>query len=127
MPDCEICGKEVKSPTEITIDSANFKVCNSCSNLGIAVQRAAVAASPKTAPKTPYYVSPGPEFNLDPNYPELIKDARLKCNMSHEDLAKALSEKESIIHHLETGKLNPSLSLARKVERFLKIKLVEFD
>ena len=94
MADCEICGKSAKSLTEITIDSANFKACSACKTFGPAVLRAAVAASPKIAPKTPYYSTPGPEFNLAPDFAKIIRDARAKCNMSQEDLAKALSEKE---------------------------------
>jgi len=127
MTDCEICGKKAPKLTEITIDSANFKVCKACASFGPTIQRAAIAASPKLVSRTPYIVSPGPEFTLDTDYPKIIKEARVKCNMSQEDLAKALSEKESVIHRLETGKLNPSLSLARKLERFLRIKLVELE
>lgn len=125
--DCEICGKKIKTPLLISIDSANFKVCSSCSSFGPHVIRAAVAARPKIVAKTAYVSSPGPEFTLDPDYPALIRNARTNCEMSQEDLAKLISEKVSVVHHLETGKLNPNLSLARKLERFLKIKLVEFE
>ena len=124
MTDCEICGKKAPKLIEITVDSAKFKVCKTCSNFGIAVRRAAIAYKTVT---TPYAAPPGPEYTLNPEFAKIIRDARAMCNMSQEDLAKALSEKESVIHRLETGKLTPGLSLARKLERFLKIKLVELE
>ncbi len=127
MPDCEICGKNNSELIGITIDSANFKVCEACKNFGPAVRRAAIAASPKLVAKTPYISKPEPKYTLDLNYPELIKEARLRFKISQEDLAKALNERESVIHRLETGKLNPSLSLGRKLERFLNIKLIKFE
>lgn len=127
MAECEICGKTVNSVTEIAIDSAEFKACEACRNLGIHIQRAAVSASPALVAKTAYIAKPGPEYTLDPDFSEKIRNARANCKMSQQDLAKALSEKESIVHRLETGRLTPSLSLARKLEMFLNIKLVEFE
>lgn len=126
MTDCEICGKSTKKLTEITVDSAKFKVCEVCKSFGPAVRRAAVV-SKKLVDKTPYMYQPGPDYELNPEFAKIIKDARAKCNMSQEDLAKVLNEKESVIHRLETGKLNPGLGLARKLERFLRIKLVEME
>ncbi len=125
MADCEICGKSSIVLNEIIIDSAHFSVCSACRNLGPVVQKAAIASRPKIAPSTPYIISPEPEFDITIEYPNLIRNSRVKHNMSQKDLAKMLAEKESVIHRLETGKLNPSLSLARKMERFLGIKLVE--
>ena len=66
-------------------------------------------------------------INLTQDVDKINRKAREKCNRSKKDLAKTLSEKESVIHRLETGKLNPGLGLARKLERFLNIKLVELE
>ena len=45
--------------------------------------------------------------------------------MKQEDLAKKLNEKESVIHNIEAERLEPNITLARKLERFLKVKLVD--
>jgi putative transcription factor len=45
--------------------------------------------------------------------------------IKQEDAAKKLSEKVSILHNLETGRREPSIPLARKLENFYGIKLIE--
>ncbi len=40
-------------------------------------------------------------------------------------MAKKLMEKESLLHNVESGHMKPNLELARKLEKFLKISIVE--
>lgn len=60
-----------------------------------------------------------------PEYPQLIKNKRESLGLKQEELAKKIAEKESVIHKLESGRMKPDLNLARKLEKFLKIRLVE--
>jgi len=60
-----------------------------------------------------------------PDYSKIIKKAREKTGLKQEELAKKLAEKESMIHKLESGIMKPDIPLARKLEKFLKIALVE--
>ena len=62
---------------------------------------------------------------LAENYPELIKKKRESLNLSQKDFAIKINEKESIIHKIETGAFEPSLALAKKLEKMLNIKLIE--
>ncbi len=57
------------------------------------------------------------------NYPEKIRQAREKLGLSHEDLGKKISEKESVLRKIETGKISPNDLLVSKLEHTLKIKL----
>jgi putative transcription factor len=59
------------------------------------------------------------------NYANLIQKAREKKGLKQEDLAKAIAEKESVIHQLESSKLKPNFKLAQKLEVFLNIKVLE--
>ena len=59
------------------------------------------------------------------NYAALIKNAREKLGLKQEELAKKVAEKKGSIHKLESGRMKPSLAQARKLEKFLKISLVE--
>jgi putative transcription factor len=59
------------------------------------------------------------------NYHEIIKRRREELNLTQEEFAKKINEKESIIHKLETGSFEPNMVLARKIEKFLKIHLIE--
>jgi len=63
-------------------------------------------------------------FIVDENYPQIIKERREKLGLKQEELARKISEKESVINKLESGSMIPNLKLAKKLERFLKVKLI---
>jgi len=45
--------------------------------------------------------------------------------LKQKELAEKIAEKEALVHKLETGIVEPSIKIAKKLEKFLKIKLVE--
>ncbi|MDX9893175.1 MAG: helix-turn-helix transcriptional regulator [Patescibacteria group bacterium] len=60
----------------------------------------------------------------------LIKDRRIKLNITQEDLARQARVRRETIVFLEQGKYNPSLKLAHDVAKALKTtidKLFIFD
>lgn len=59
------------------------------------------------------------------DYPDRIKRARERMNLSQKELGKAINEKWSVINKLETGDLRPSDTLVLKLEKKLDIKLRE--
>lgn len=59
------------------------------------------------------------------DYAKIIKEKRELLGLKQEDFAKKINEKESIIHKIETSHFEPSIKLARKIEKFLKVKLIE--
>jgi len=64
-------------------------------------------------------------FYLLNDFAEKIRSKREKLGLKQSEFAKKISEKESIIHKLETGEFKPSLELASKLEKVLNIKLIE--
>ena len=58
------------------------------------------------------------------NYAEVIREAREKAGLNHEDLGKRINEKESVLRKVETGKMIPNNLLVSKLEHTLKIKLL---
>jgi putative transcription factor len=54
-----------------------------------------------------------------------IRDARMRMDLSQEDLGKRLNEKWSVINKLETGDMRPDDKLVAKLEKTLSIKLRE--
>ena len=118
---CEICGKEenlVKSKIEGTI----MNVCIACSSYGERIK------TPTFAPPTNHRRMINKPKNIEQikeNFAALIRNKREQLGLKQEDFAKKINEKESIIHKIETGHFTPSISLAKKIERFLEIKLVE--
>jgi putative transcription factor len=59
------------------------------------------------------------------NYNVLIRQARENMGLTQADLAMLIGEKESIVRRLESGRMAPTLELAKKIEKVLKIRLYE--
>ena len=59
------------------------------------------------------------------NFPEIIRKKRESLGLTQKEFAAKINEKESIVHKIETGNFIPPLSLAKKLEKVLGIKLVE--
>lgn len=67
---------------------------------------------------------PGEDLELVEDYGEVVRRARMEMGLSQEDLAKQLNEKLTIIKKIEAEEFRPSIELARKIERVLKVKLL---
>jgi len=127
---CEICGSEVKHLTTVVVDKATLDVCDRCARFGKPVESKPTADRSRIAPRraTGSRKASGrtkAEFDVVDGYGSLIRSARERRGLTQEDLGKKVSEKTSTIHRLESESLAPSIALARKLERYLKIKLLE--
>ncbi|MFW6233693.1 MAG: multiprotein bridging factor aMBF1 [Nanoarchaeota archaeon] len=122
---CELCGKDGEMFKAI-VEGSEMKVCSSCAKFGKIISKPKSNFQPRNKnikynkPKTPETI-----FLIVDNYHERLKNAREKMNLKQEEVAKKIAEKESLIHSVESGKHEPNINLARKLERFFKIKLVE--
>ena len=133
---CEVCGQKIHNgPLTAVIEGARLTVCVECSKHGKVVTQDEY--TPKQKPlgrpspripvmqqkkKTEIKVEITQEITED--YTAKIRQAREKLGLTHEDLAKRINEKTSVIGKLETGKIQPSNILATKLEHALKIKLL---
>ncbi len=60
---------------------------------------------------------------LTPDFAGRIREARTKLGLTHEQLAMKMNEKVQQIRKFETGALKPDEIFAKKLERFLGIRL----
>ena len=67
---------------------------------------------------------PGEDLELVEDFGELVRRARIKLGLTQQDLAAQLNEKLTVIKKIEAGQFRPSIQLARKLEKFLKIQLL---
>ena len=119
MATCELCGSSGNLIKAI-VEGSLLNVCEKCSRFGRAI---VVKQEQKIRPIKQNTIDIVNVIN--PEYPKLIKEAREKFGLKQEDLAKKLDEKLSIIHKLETGHLQPTILLAKKLEKLLNISLIE--
>jgi uncharacterized protein (TIGR00270 family) len=103
----------------VHIEGTIMKVCISCSNFGTKIQ------PQKIIPIKKKFIATEPEISVIENYSCLIKHAREKKNQKQGELALAVGEKLSLIQKVESGHKTPSIALARKLEKFFHITLIE--
>ncbi len=115
--ECEICGARADRKAEI--EGAVLNVCRDCSAFGreIEIKGQARAINPLKLPE---------EMSLAfaDNFSGAVRQAREKKRLSQEQLASAIKEKLSLIKRMEED-WKPPLHVARKIEKFLGIKILE--
>ena len=79
--------------------------------------------TPKLVKKIEVKSIPEEEFVLIENYGKLIVEARQRMNLTREEFAKKIKEKESVIRRIENEEMKPDEKLLNKIEKFLGIKL----
>jgi putative transcription factor len=132
---CEVCGCEIYGQLYYrVIEGGKMTVCSRCAQFGSKdwdpkekhVTQTSRRPARSAAPQRPRNdIEAAETMELVDNYGELIRKARQRKGLTVEDFAKKLNEKESVVKKLEQEGLNPSMSLIRKVESELGIKLLE--
>ena len=118
---CEICGKEAPL-FKTAIENTELTVCKECSNFGKVIEQKKLE-HPKQ--KKPVTQSEEIIELIVQDYGEKIKRAREELNLKQEEFAQKIAEKESVIQNIESSHIKPSMELARKIEKFCHIKLIE--
>ncbi|MEM3852458.1 MAG: multiprotein bridging factor aMBF1 [Methanomassiliicoccales archaeon] len=141
VPVCEMCGKEVSRLIKTKIEGAILMVGPECTRFGIVVASAqpqqhsggAVTATPQYRIQSQRHLSPPPrrdaldegDLELALDYPERIRNARSALGWKQEELAAKINEKKSVVKDLEAGDLVPDNNVILKLEKVLKIVLLE--
>ncbi len=131
---CEMCGSSGEL-FKANIEGSILIVCKSCASFGKIISKVSQESnkenkknkenSKESSYKKNKQAKREKQLIIVEGYAEVIKNAREKLGLKQEELARAIAEKESLIQKLETGNIEPQLKLARKLEKHLKIKLVE--
>ncbi|HEY9407186.1 MAG TPA: multiprotein-bridging factor 1 family protein [Nitrososphaera sp.] len=125
MSYCELCGRQTFEKKMVVVDGTVFNVCTACSKRGKPYMMPQVSVKKKK----PLTIKPqkkiglADETILTPNFANLIREARMKMGLTHEQLGMKMNEKAQILKKFETGSLKPDEIFARKLERYLGIKL----
>lgn len=135
MVNCEMCGYVGEDFHRAIVEGTLLSLCDKCVRFGEVVQLKVV---PKELvdKRLEYYkthryssMSLPQDFSGDEiivrDYAMKIKNAREKSGKTQEEIALDIAEKSSVLQKIESGHQEPSLKLAKKLEQFFKIRLVE--
>ncbi|MFB6294234.1 MAG: multiprotein bridging factor aMBF1 [Candidatus Nanohaloarchaea archaeon] len=119
MATCEMCGQD-GALKRTKVEGATLDLCEDCQEVGEVVDRStATASSTRTSSPT----TSTPDETVLPGYGKRVKQAREARELSVQELADALKEKDSVVRRVESEKLTPDRKLARKFERELDIDI----
>lgn len=119
---CELCGKK-ESSLQVRVEGSCLNLCRDCKGFGEVV--GAVKSQNLPALREKIVSAELPSESIVSSYAILIKNARERLGKTQEEFAKLVREKISVVHKLETGQFEPPVALARKLEKILRINLVE--
>ncbi|MCS7097132.1 MAG: multiprotein bridging factor aMBF1 [Candidatus Methanomethylicia archaeon] len=130
---CEICGSPLRDKgKKVVILGAVLSVCEKCSKHGYEICPQNRNRTLKTKTKKDLFNKLPKDFgkNIEDyevvnDYAEKIRSAREKIGWTVDILAGQLNEKVSVIKKIESGKMIPSIDLAKRLEKILNIKLLE--
>lgn len=132
MPICNLCGSQTERIFRTRIEGAEMKVCQNCSQLGQVIEEVIF-----DEPEQDEYVSPNvkPSRNtahspeiievVVKDYGRRVKNAREQKGLKQKELATKLAIKESLLHNIESSHFEPNIELAKKLEKFLHIRLID--
>jgi putative transcription factor len=126
---CEMCGSDDEL-YRASVEGTIINLCKKCARFGKVLERVKVEP-PRVKRESQRKSAPAQTketetiFVISSGYAERIKDRRESLGLKQEDLAKKINEKDTLLHKIETGAMEPSIKLARKLEKFLQLKLVE--
>ncbi len=127
---CEMCGEERFHLYKAIVEGTLLSVCERCKKFGevISVEKPKIREEKKPKKPQPKFVDEETQEVIIDDFSKIVKEARERRELTQEDLAKAIAEKESVIQKVESNQMVPSIKLARKLEQFLRITLIEeFD
>jgi putative transcription factor len=136
---CELCGRKVIDEKKtVLIDGIPLNVCRGCSKRGkpytppmsISKTKPTAASNPTArtitsnkSTSTTRKIEMMDSTILNPEFSKLIREARMKKGLTHEQLGAQMNEKANLLKKFETGALKPDELFAKKLQRFLGIHL----
>ena len=127
---CEMCGKNQDKLSKGLVESITMSLCSNCMRYAKPVPKSSISpmSSNKFVKKSsPKVLEMESSEHIVDNYADLIKKKREQMQLPQKAFALRLAEKESVIHSIETGRSEPSISLAKRIEKLLGIKLVQTE
>ncbi|MCD6428784.1 MAG: TIGR00270 family protein [Desulfurococcales archaeon] len=141
---CEMCGRPIEKRLSkiVFIEGAKLVLCPACyakvgkRSIDAEIReyapslkrrltpQSSVPATRRSVPKRPRDADLD-NYEVVSDFAERVRTAREKLGWSQRALAEAVKESENVIKRIESGRLVPSIDLARRLEKVLGIRLLE--
>ena len=132
--ECQICGSIIWGRGQrVILEGARITVCHNCAQHGTKIQKSSsftygkkpIKKKPYTAPKSQKFRSTVmEELEIVSDYAKRVRNARNSLGLNQDQFALKLNEKPSLIRRIETGKAEPTVKLAKKIQKMYKIQLL---
>ncbi len=140
--ECPVCGGLIWGRGQkVIIEGAKMTVCDNCAQFGTKITKRLIKSKTSSissypiekSTKTPISTAQPKikaseiedELEIVPDFAEKIKNARTTKNLNQDKFAQKLNEKPSLIRRIESGKVKPTMKLAKKIEKFYGISLIK--
>ena len=132
--ECQICGGLIWGRgVKVIIEGAKITVCQNCAQHGkkivkktTSIPQRKVGQFRKTSntKSIKSRIEPQTELEIVEDYTIKIRKIRQSLGLNQDQFAQKLNEKPSLLKRIETGKVKPSIKLAKKIEKVYGIKLI---
>jgi putative transcription factor len=133
--ECPVCGGKIWGKGQyVLLEGAKITVCQSCAQYGKKIQKStSIIDSRKPRYSKPIYTTKKykskeneiEKLEIVSDYSDRIRNARTSRNLNQDQFAQKLNEKPSLLRRIESGKVEPTLQLAKKIEQVYNIKLLK--
>ncbi len=133
--ECPICGGIIWGKGHrVLLEGAKITVCHNCAQHGTKVHKTPTPIKTKSlyhqkATRTPrkknYKNDIVENLEIVQEYAKKIRDIRSKLKLNQDQFAQKMNEKPSLIRRIESGKVKPTIKLAKKIEKIYDIKLLK--
>lgn len=145
---CEMCGKETGDLSVALVEGSELEVCSECESFGEVLHDESDDTGSSTASSSDGAGASGASTSrssggggggggggrrdpfeemgaLASDYPERVRQAREGMELTQEELADRLNEKQSLIRKIEGGDMRPDEEVRGKLESALEVSLTE--
>ena len=123
---CEVCGVQIRGPVyRALVDGVEMNLCPSCYYKLSRSGRARLVKRRAERKRITRVRRPRIEmYDLVSDYNDRIREAREARGLTTSVLAQKLRISESMLKKIEAGKMKPTIDLAKRIEKLLKIELL---
>ncbi len=135
--ECPVCGGIIWGKGQkVLLEGTKITVCQNCAQHGDKLPKppsSRFKKEPHPSIKTlhtkrkvikQYIID---DLVLVPEFATKIKNVRNSLGLNQDQFAQKLNEKPSLLRRIETGKIEPTIKLAKKIQELYNIKLVQKD